>query len=72
MGLVDELRAAQLPPPPVRRARREAAGASLRDFGRELGVSAMTVFRWERGDATPRRDRAVAYRQLLDELGEVA
>jgi transcriptional regulator with XRE-family HTH domain len=70
MGLVEQLAAAQLPPPGMRKSIRETAGASLRDIGSELGVTPMTVLRWERGEAEPRRDRAIAYRALLDALNK--
>ncbi len=68
MGLVESVQAAQLPPPRKRQAIRQAAGASLAELGRELRVTPMTVLRWERGDAVPRRERAIAYRRLLDAL----
>jgi transcriptional regulator with XRE-family HTH domain len=68
MALIDDLRAAQLPPPGERRRIRQAAGATLKEFADELGVSPMAVLRWERGDAEPRRSRAAAYRRLLDTL----
>jgi transcriptional regulator with XRE-family HTH domain len=69
--LVGTLRDSRLPPPRRRRAIRKGAGASLRDIGRVLGVSPMTVSRWEAG-VTPRRDRAVAYRKLLHALDNAA
>lgn len=68
MGLVESIQAAQLPTPVKRRAIRQTAGASLADVARELDVTPMTVLRWERGEAVPRRPRAIAYRRLLDEL----
>lgn len=50
-----------LPSPAVARALREAAGISLRELARELGVDPTTLSRWERGLARPgRRDRARA------------
>jgi hypothetical protein len=38
----------------------------------QLGVpvTAETIRRWESGDATPRDEHAVAYRQLLETLEE--
>jgi DNA-binding transcriptional regulator YiaG len=68
MRLASQVRAACLPPPDERRKIRVAAGVSFAEVGAELGVSATAVMRWERGTSTPRRDRAVAYRRLLDEL----
>lgn len=69
---VDELaarvRAAQLPSP-VQRARvRQAAGVTLEHFARVLGVSQMTVSRWERGETEPGLDQRVAYARLLREV----
>ena len=72
MALVESLKAGQLPSPSLRRAIRLSAGVSLREVGEELGVTAMTILRWERGDADPRRDRAIAYRLLLDALQDAA
>ena len=66
--LVKRVRAAQLPPPAERQAIRTAARASLADIGREIGVSAMTVQRWERGTTEPRMQHAIAYRRVLDGL----
>ncbi len=68
MALVDDLQAAQLPAPAQRRAIRIGAGATLRDVAGELRVTPMTILRWERGDADPRRPHATAYRRLLDAL----
>lgn len=65
------IRAARLPPPPVCRAIRQGAGVSLREVGQLIGVSPMTVLRWERGDVRPKRDHAIAYRELLDVLSGV-
>ncbi|WP_431900220.1 helix-turn-helix domain-containing protein [Nonomuraea sp. bgisy101] len=70
--LADRVRAAQLPSPQVRRRIRRDSRATLRDFADELGVSAMTVLRWEQGKAEPRMDHAIAYRQLLDQMREAA
>jgi len=70
-GLVTRVRMAKLPPAARRRRIREAAGVSLREVARVLGVNVMTVIRWEEG-ATPKPDHAIAYRQLLDALDEAA
>jgi len=43
---------------------REAAGLSLGDVGRALGVSRSTVFRWEHGQV-PRGETASRYVHLL-------
>jgi transcriptional regulator with XRE-family HTH domain len=68
MGLVEQLRATQLPPPAERRRIRRRAGATLQAIGKELGVTAMTVLRWENGEAVPKPEHAIAYRRLLEEL----
>jgi DNA-binding XRE family transcriptional regulator len=64
--LVSRVRAAQLPSVAVRRRIRRRANASLRDMGLSLGVSPMTVLRWEQGTSEPRLENAIAYRRLLD------
>jgi DNA-binding transcriptional regulator YiaG len=68
---LDELRSSQLPPPRVRRRIRKRAGLSLREIARPLDTTPETVRRWEKG-ATPRRERAIEYRRLLDALDEAA
>jgi transcriptional regulator with XRE-family HTH domain len=69
--LLERLRAKRtLPPAGERRRIREAAGASLRDVARELGTSATSVIRWERG-ASPGKQTA-AYARLLEELQRIA
>ena len=66
--LLERLRAKRdLPLPEERRRIRLAAGASLRDVARELGVSHTAVRRWETTRAVP-RDSRIAYERLLDEL----
>jgi DNA-binding transcriptional regulator YiaG len=62
---------ANLPLLRFRRRIRTAARASLRDVARELGVTPMTVARWETG-SEPRLSHAIAYRRLLDQLREIA
>jgi transcriptional regulator with XRE-family HTH domain len=65
--LLERLRAKRrLPPADERRRIRVQAGASLRDIARELGTSATSVVRWERG-ASPGA-KTPAYARLLDEL----
>lgn len=72
LSLVERVRAAKLPSPDVRYRIRQDAGVTLEEIAAELGVSAVTVQRWERGLAVPRRERAIAYKCLLDELRQVA
>ena len=67
-SLVADLEAAQLPPPPVRKKIRTNSGATLRDCAGVLRTTPETVRRWEAGLMTPRREHAIAYRQLLDKL----
>lgn len=68
--LISRVRASQLPTPAVRRTIRRRAGAPLREMGKALGVSPMTVLRWEQGATEPRLENAIAYRRLLDALQE--
>ena len=68
--LVTRIRDSRLPSPAVRRETREAADVSIREAAEELHVAPMTLLRWERGDAQPRRAHAIAYRQFLDALRE--
>lgn len=67
--LLDKMRKSRLPIPEERRRIRVTACVSLRETANSLGVSPMTVARWERG-TEPRRTNAIAYRQLLDQLEE--
>ncbi|MEJ7772532.1 MAG: hypothetical protein WKF51_11575 [Geodermatophilaceae bacterium] len=73
MELVEKIRAGQLPPPYVRESIRRTAGASYAEMGAAMTppVTGVTVWRWEQGKAVPRRDHAIAYRQLLDALREL-
>jgi transcriptional regulator with XRE-family HTH domain len=69
--LLERLRARRaLPLPAERRQIRENAGASLRDVAREIGVSATSVIRWERGSSPG--VHTVAYARLLEELRRLA
>jgi DNA-binding transcriptional regulator YiaG len=52
----------------VGRMIREAAGLSLAEMGRAVGVDPATVWRWETGERTPMAERAVRYRDFLIEL----
>lgn len=72
MDIAASVRAAQLPPPNVRRLIRISAGVSLRECAVELKVTPMTVLRWERGESVPRREHAIAYRKLLDAIKQAA
>jgi DNA-binding transcriptional regulator YiaG len=72
MTLPERVRAAQLPPPADRRRIRCEARVSLADMAAELGVSAVTVQRWEQGVFEPRREKAIEYRHLLEALQEAS
>lgn len=52
------------------RSLRLAAGLSLGEVARELGVSVSCVFRWETGERRPRGDAALRYGELLERLAE--
>lgn len=52
----------------MRQAIRTAARVSLKRMGAEIGVSDVTILRWERGDSEPTIEHAVAYRRLLEDL----
>jgi len=62
----------RLPPPPLRRAIRENAGASQALVGEHCHVRQETVSRWESGARTPRGAQLEAYVRVLDELLRVA
>jgi DNA-binding transcriptional regulator YiaG len=66
--LVARVREGRLPPPEQRRDIRASAGVSLREMAAALGVTPMTVLRWERGEVRPATGNAVAYRRLLHAL----
>jgi DNA-binding transcriptional regulator YiaG len=44
------------------------ADVSLREIAAPLGVSPVTVFRWETGERSPRGEKALAYAELLHRL----
>jgi transcriptional regulator with XRE-family HTH domain len=68
--LLERLRARRaLPLPAERRRIRLAAGASLRDVAAEIGVSATSIIRWERGSSPG--PHTAAYKRLLEELMRV-
>ena len=54
------------------REARIAAHVSQVDVGRALGVSGVTVHRWETGVSLPSGDVAVRWINLLDQLRTVA
>ena len=44
------------------------SGISLRELGQAVGVGPATILRWERGDRSPKGDKALAYGRALDDL----
>lgn len=58
----------RLPPPAQRRKLRRRAGLSQGVVGRVLGVSAVTICRWESGARAPSRRLAPLYADLLARL----
>ena len=73
MTLLEEVKArGELPPFAVARMIREAAEISQQRLGAEVGVTRMTVARWENGSRRPRGAHLLAYSRLLRELREVA
>ena len=59
----------QAPSPLALRASRQAMGFSRRQLGAAVGVSWMTVKRWERGDRVPTEGRIQSIEQLLTREG---
>jgi len=69
MTLLDEIRSRKaLPRPAKARAIRIAAGVSQVRLAEELGVTRITVLRWEAGEYTPRGQLRDAYAELLEGL----
>lgn len=66
--LPQRVSAAKLPPPAERALIRVQSGATLRDFALELGVSTMTMGRWEAGRVRLSLDQAAAYARLLTDV----
>lgn len=51
---------------------RLATGRSLQEIGSAVGVTPVTVWRWERGQRSPRGPAAIAYCELLRQLAGLA
>lgn len=72
-GLVEQVKLTRrLPPAPVAKAIRAAAGVSQQQVADELGVDRVTVARWEGGQRRPRGALLSRYVDLLDALREAA
>lgn len=72
-NLMSEVEArASLPTPAVARAIREHAGASQENLARAVGVTRMSVCRWEKGTHRPRGLHLLAYAAVLRDLQRVA
>jgi transcriptional regulator with XRE-family HTH domain len=65
-----QARRVELPPPPVRRARRIAAGLIQDDLAAVLRVRRATIARWELGLREPRGELRRRYSEALDQLDE--
>lgn len=57
-----------LPPPVMRRAIRQAAGASLRAMADAVGVTPQAIAFWEKDERTPTGDRLLRYLEVLRSL----
>jgi DNA-binding transcriptional regulator YiaG len=68
LDLLSLSRARQLAADGTARAIRVSAALSLGDVARQLGTSAATVLRWERGDRVPHGQLAILYGKLLEQL----
>ena len=51
---------------------RLAAGVSLPEVARDVGVSHSTIYRWENNLNVPKGDPALQYAEVLDELSGVS
>ncbi len=73
MTITQEVQARRaLPAPALARELRRSAGVSQARVAQELGVTPVTVSRWEAGARRPRGALLVAYAKLLDELRRAA
>ena len=51
---------------------RESTDLSLRDLSAGVGVSQVTILRWENARTRPAGDKAMRYLDILDELSGVS
>lgn len=71
VNLAARLLTHELPPPAERAAIRDASGASIEEVAAALGVSPMTIRRWENGTSRPWPRHKTAYMTLLAALEQV-
>lgn len=60
---VDESRQVRFSPVWVK-ADRQRLGLSAKDYGRLVGVSALTIYSWENGKSKPRAERLAAWAEI--------
>ena len=73
MTLIDEINTKRrAPSPALAREIRRAAGISQARLAAELGVSTVTVCRWEGGSRRPRGPMLLAYVTLLEQIREAS
>jgi len=66
--LLGRARSRRLPPPATRRLLRLQAGLYQRELASALGVSRLTLHRWESGSFEPRGERRQRYAEALAQL----
>jgi len=69
--LLDRARDRRLPPPSMRRRLRRAAGLAQRELAAVIGVTRLTLARWELGRFQPRGARRERYAAALARLAAV-
>lgn len=68
----EAIRELRLPPPQIRQLLRQRTGLSTADLGREIGVTATSVWRWEAGQREPRGEHRRQYAGFLAAAMDVA
>ena len=67
-ALLERVRERRLPPPSMRRRLRRGAGLAQRELAAAVGVTRLTLWRWEVGQSQPRGARRERYAQVLAQL----
>jgi transcriptional regulator with XRE-family HTH domain len=62
----------ELPSPAMRRAIREAAGATQQQVADEIEVRRVSIGRYESGEREPRGEQLLAYVAVLNRLREIS